>query len=93
MAEDKASGMKSKNVGVWCFKVRFRAASVGPVVSALVRLFARGAVTAVRLAACTFCWPKEKSGVVKNCGCCWMFVAWCRGGERGCGIAESATSS
>jgi hypothetical protein len=45
------------------------------VLPAWVRLlFVRFAGGAVRLAACAFCWPKDKSRVVKGWGCCCMLV-------------------
>ena len=43
------------------------------VLPAWVRLlFVRFAGGAVRLAACAFCWPKDKIRVVKGWGCCCM---------------------
>ena len=51
------------------------------VLPAWVRLlFVRFAGGAVRLAACAFCRPKDKSRVVKGWGCCCMLVL--------CGVAQ-----
>ena len=55
------------------------------VLPAWVRLlFVRFAGGAVRLAACAFCWPKDKSGAVKGWGCCWMLVL--------CGMVQGGAS-
>ena len=54
-------------------------------------LFVRFAGGAVRLAACAFCWPKDKSRVVKGWGCCCMLVlcGMAQGGRAG-GWGEQA---